>query len=468
MENNIIIPAMLDTDSYKMSHWKQYPENTTYMQSYLESRVGSEFDEVVFFGLQYIMKKYLTQKITMEMVEEAEQFANAHGEPFNSEGWRYIVNELDGKLPIRIRAVPEGTVVPIDNVLMLVESTDEKVFWVVSWFETILMRIWYPITVATLSRHCKEVIMGYLEKTSDDPQSEIDFKLHDFGSRGSTSQESAMIGGAAHLVNFKGSDTIAGVYMANKYYNHDMAGFSIPAAEHSTITAYGENGELKAYENMLNQYAKKDSIVAIVSDSWDIENAINNMWGTALKQKVIDSGATVVIRPDSGDPESVVFKCLQLLDKYYGHTINSKGYKVLNHVRVIQGDGIDRHSLWRILETITQHDYSTSNLAFGMGAGLLQKNLDRDTQRFAFKCCVMKINGKFVNIHKNPASDPTKKSKSGFMDLVADGNSFKTIGHPSDRKSLLKTVYVNGEITREYDFDQVRGRAKGDILTWED
>lgn len=466
--NNPILTSLLDTDSYKMSHWKQYPENTTYMMSYLESRVGSVFDETVFFGLQYIIKKHLATKITMGMVNEANDFAKLHGVPFNYAGWMYIATDLKGNIPIRIKSVPEGTVVPINNVLMLVESTDERVFWVVSWLETVLMRVWYPITVATLSRHCRHIILNYLDKTSDDPEGEIDFKLHDFGSRGSTSQESAMIGGAAHLVNFKGSDTVAGIWMANKYYNDEMAGFSIPAAEHSTMTAYGRDGEFQAYKNMLDQYATKGSIVAVVSDSWDIENAINNIWGTKLKQQVIDSGATVVIRPDSGDPPQMVLKCLELLDKHYGHIKNNKGYRVLNHVRVIQGDGINRFSLENILELITSYGYSATNVAFGMGGGLLQKDIDRDTQRFAFKCCVMKIDGEYVPIYKQPASDLSKASKSGFMDLVSDGNSFKTVGHPSKESSVLRTVFEDGELLKEYSFTQVRGRASGVILPWED
>jgi len=453
---------VIDSDSYKFSHWLQYPKGTTRMISYLESRVGSKYQNTVFFGLQYILKEYLTKTVTMEMIEEAKEFATLHMVPFNYEGWKYIVEELKGKLPIRIRAVPEGTIVPIDNVLMTVESTDPKVFWVVSWFETILMRIWYPITVATQSWHCKEIIKSYLDKTSEDTAAEIGFKLHDFGSRGVSSRESAMIGGAAHLVNFLGSDTCAGIWCANKYYNEKMAGFSIPAAEHSTMTAYGKDGEEEAYRNMLKQYAKPGAIVAVVSDSWDIYNAITNIWGKKLKQEVIDSGATIVIRPDSGNPPEVVLKCLELLEEAYGVSYNTKGYKVLNHVRVIQGDGINIDMLRIILETITSAGYSATNVAFGMGGGLLQQ-LDRDTQRFAFKCCLMTIDGKDVDIFKEPVTDSMKRSKSGELDLVYNHGKFETVKGTRVIGSIMKDVFLNGKILRETNLTTVRDRVNGKL-----
>lgn len=453
---------IIDTDSYKASHWKQYPEGTTSMTSYFEARVGAEYGSTVFFGLQYILKKYLTKKITMPMVWEANKFFKAHGVPFNFEDWAYIASKLDGKLPVKIRAIPEGTVVPINNVLMTIESTDPRVFWVVSWLETMLVRLWYPITVATRSYYCKKIIKEYLEKTSDDWKAEIPFKLHDFGSRGVSSLESACIGGAAHLVNFMGSDTCAGIYTVNKYYDEDMAAFSIPAAEHSTITAYGKENEVEAFRNMLKQYAKPNALVAVVSDSWDIENAVDNLWGKELKDEVIKSGATVIIRPDSGNPPDMVLKVLQLLEQNYGTMLNTKGYKVLNNVRVIQGDGITIDSLRQILKKATDAGFSATNLAFGMGGGLLQQ-LDRDTQRFAFKCCHMIIDGKSRDIFKNPASDPTKASKAGKQDLIIQNGKFKTV-KGEVWNSLLATVYENGEIKETITLAEIRSNVNDDIL----
>lgn len=183
---------ILDTDSYKASHWLQYPPNTTKVFSYIESRGGRHDATVtVMFGLQYYLMKYLRNPATIQDVYEAEEFFAAHGEPFNKAGWLHIVNEHNGYLPLKVRAVPKGTVVPTHNVLATVENTCPHCFWVTSWVETMLLRIWYPITVATESRFIKSIIKSYLELTADDPAAELPFKLHDFGSRGVSSQESA-------------------------------------------------------------------------------------------------------------------------------------------------------------------------------------------------------------------------------------------------------------------------------------
>lgn len=454
-ENNIL----LDTDSYKASHWLQYPENTTAMYSYLESR-GGKFSSTVFFGLQYYLKKYLSKPITKENVEEAAEFFSSHGLPFNKEGFMTIVNKHGGRFPIEIKAVPEGTVVPVSNILTSVESTDPECFWIVSYLETLLMRLWYPITVASLSWHCRQIILNGLKETSEDPFGEIPFKLHDFGSRGVSSKESAGIGGAAHLVNFMGSDTVWGVALANQYYNHEMAGFSIPAAEHSTMTMQGPDGELAAFRRMLTHFAKPDSLLAVVSDSYDIFNAIDNYWGKELKKEVIESGATLVVRPDSGDPVEIVVECLKRLDAAFGSQWNSKGYKVLNNVRVIQGDGCSIDTISQMCKAIIKEDFSISNVAFGMGGGLLQK-VDRDTQKFAYKCSSATIDGKEVEVFKNPVTDPGKKSKKGRLDLVKGcGGNFKTVQRGEESfNSVMRTVYKNGEILVEDTLDQIRARA---------
>lgn len=468
-QENII----LDTDSYKASHWLQYPPKTTSVFSYIESR-GGKHDKTVFFGLQYYLKQYLEGSVVDETdVEEAEAFFKAHGEPFNKEGWLHVCKEHNGCLPLRIKAVAEGSVVPVSNVLVTVENTCPRCFWLVSWFETMLLRVWYPITVATESRHIKGIIMRYLKATSDDPEGEIAFKLHDFGSRGVSSQESAAIGGAAHLVNFMGSDTVQGVIMANRVYKTPMAAFSIPAAEHSTITSWGRRNEVEAYRNMLRNFAKPNAVVAIVSDSYDIYNACSNLWGDELRQEVIDSGATVVIRPDSGEPAKVVGKCLVLLDEKFGHTVNGKGYKVLNNVRVIQGDGINAASIKHILSEAKVFGYSATNIAFGMGGALLQQH-NRDTQKFAMKCSHIVADGKDIDVYKQPVTDDGKRSKKGRLDLVKferyggfDGkpyDCYETVTVPSagwvHPSSALITVFEDGVVLKEHTLDEIRERAK--------
>lgn len=451
---------LLDTDSYKASHWLQYPPGTDSMFSYVESR-GGRYPTTVFFGLQYILKTYLSQPIDQGMVDEAQSFYQAHGVPFNAEGFTDIVQRLEGRLPVRIRAVPEGTVVPVHNVLMTVESTDPQSFWLVSWLETMLLRVWYPTTVATQGYYLRQLIYDYLIKTADQPDAEIDFKLHDFGARGVSSCESSGIGGMAHLVNFKGSDTVQGVVYANRYYQSPMAGFSIPAAEHSTMTAWGRSREVEAYQNMLQRFAQPGALVAVVSDSYDIWHAIATLWGSKLKQQVIDSGATVVIRPDSGDPKTVVMRCLNLLADAFGTVKNTKGYKVLQHVRLIQGDGMTPQSIAAVLDAMMDQGFSASNIAFGMGGALLQR-VDRDTQRFAYKCSSVNINGQATPVFKDPATDPGKRSKAGRLDLIVDQMGYRTIvleEQSQHHQSLLETVYENGKLLREFDLEEIRANV---------
>lgn len=437
MRHNLI----LDTDSYKASHFLQYPPGTQGMFSYFESR-GGKFDKTVFFGLQYLLKEFLSKPVTVEDVEEAASFFKVHGEPFPYEGWLYIAKELGGKLPIRIRAVPEGSVLPTHSVLMTVESTNTKVFWVVTWLETMLVRLWYPTTVSTQSWYLKKMIKGFLNETADDPNSEINFKLHDFGSRGVSSAESAGIGGASHLVNFMGSDTVEGVRFANLYYGCSMAGFSIPAAEHSTITSWGRDREVDSFKNMVKQFGKPGSLVACVSDSYDIWNAIENLWTGSVLEDVKKSGCTLVIRPDSGDPAKVVNEILQRLHRKIGTTINSKGYRVLpSYFRIIQGDGVNYDSIYNILQLAKMSGFSASNIAFGMGGALLQQ-VNRDTQKFAYKCSSVRINGQDVDVYKDPITDPGKKSKRGRLDTP-----------------LLQTVYEDGKVLVETTLDEVRTRA---------
>jgi nicotinamide phosphoribosyltransferase len=451
---------ILDTDSYKSSHFMQYPPDTQGQFSYFESR-GGQYDKTVFFGLQYLMKKYLSQPITEEHVQEAWEFFKSHGEPFNLEGWMHIVKDHGGKLPIRIQAVPEGCVIPTHNVLMTVENTCPKCAWVTSYVETILVRLWYPITVASRSWYAKKKILDILNQTSDDPRSNVMFKLHDFGSRGVSSMESAAIGGAAHLINFMGSDTVVGVKMLRDYYNIPMAGFSIPAAEHSTITAWGKDGELDAYRNMIKQFAKPGSIVACVSDSYNIWDAAERLWGEELRQAVIDSGATIVIRPDSGNPAEVVFQLLQIMERKFGVTMNKMGYKVLNHVRIIQGDGVNEESIREVLtKAAREGQYSADNINFGMGGGLLQQ-LNRDTQRFAYKCSAVRIGSdNWKPVSKDPITDPIKKSKSGRLILLAQNGQYRTTTEDEGGwANVLRPVFFNGEVLIDEKFDVIRARA---------
>jgi nicotinamide phosphoribosyltransferase len=457
---------ILNTDSYKVSMFKQYPVGTTGVYSYIESR-GGRYDRTVFFGLQAFIKEYLLEPITQQDIDVADEILTAHGEPFNRAGWQYILDKHNGFLPVVIRAVPEGTLVPVKNVLATIENTDPECFWLTTWLETALLRaIWYPTTVATQSYTIKRVILDYLEKTGDPTL--IDFKLHDFGARGVSSQESAGIGGAAHLVNFMGTDTISGILHAREYYSAGIAGFSIPAAEHSTITSWGRDGEVDAYRNMLYKFAKPGSIVAVVSDSYDIFNAASRLWGEELRQQVIDSGATVVIRPDSGDPLTINQKLIEILGQKFGYTTNAKGFKVLNNVRLIQGDGVNELSIRSILGGFMAMGWSADNIAFGMGGALLQQ-IDRDTQKFAMKCSSAEVNREWIDVQKDPITDSGKKSKAGRVQLWTSGGEYvSAVSTPTGWTDkgiggwtpALVEVFRDGKLVNEITFEQVRANAR--------
>jgi nicotinamide phosphoribosyltransferase len=455
---------ILRTDSYKASHWLQYPPGTTTVYSYVEAR-GGQFSHSVMFGLQAWLREYLAHPVTRENVEEATELFAAHGEPFNRDGWMRLIEKHGGHFPVRIRAVQEGSVVPIKNALLTIENTDPEFFWLTSFLETELLRaIWYPTTVATLSAAAKATIKRYLEATSDDAAGQIGFKLHDFGGRGVSSLESAALGGLAHLVNFMGTDTVIALQAGRRYYDEPMAGFSIPAAEHSTITSWGRDHERDAYRNMIRQFGKSGAIFAVVSDSYDIFNACEHIWGEDLKAEVIASGATLVVRPDSGEPAEVVLKVARILDAKFGSTINSKGYRVLNHVRIIQGDGVNLRSLRECLSNLFHNGYSADNIAFGMGGGLLQQ-VNRDTMQWAMKCSAMQIKGEWHNVYKSPIGDVGKASKRGRIEPFAlkDG-SVVTIDPnqtavPEGATSLLHTIYENGKLLQQTSFANVRERA---------
>lgn len=450
---------ILNSDSYKYSQWVQYPMGTEYVYSYIESR-GGEYDKLVFIGLQAFLREYMTTPVTRAMVDQAEMILKAHGEPFNREGWDYIVREHGGRLPVEIKAVDEGSVMRLKNVLVSIVNTDPKCYWLTSFLETALLRaIWYPTTVASNSYKSKEIILEFLNRNGD--PSLIDFKLHDFGARGVSSLESAGLGGMAHLVNFMGTDTVSGILAAMEYYDADVCGFSIPAMEHSTVTSWGRENEVEAYRNMLKIYGKPGQPVAFVSDSYDIYKACDKLWGNELRQEVIDSGAVVVVRPDSGDPVQVVNDCLRILDKHYGHTVNAKGYRVLNNVRIIQGDGINHQMIRAILTVMDMNGYSADNVAFGQGGALLQQ-INRDTLEFAMKCSAAKIAGKWVEVYKDPITSAMKKSKKGRLMLVTGPNGeFVTKNLEFNGEvDLLKTRFLDGKLYNEVKFDQVRARAK--------
>lgn len=455
---------ILDTDSYKMSHFLQLPPGAKYLSSYIEARDSKTYGYTVFFGLQAWLKQYLSAPITVEDVDEAQEVATAHGEPFNREGWMRIVQLHGGHLPLRISALPEGTVSPVGTPLVQVVNTDPTMPWLTSYMETALLRaVWYPTTVCTQSHAIKTLLASELARSADDPEALLPFKLHDFGARGATSHESAGLGGMSHLVNFMGTDTVAGVMAARRYYGEPMAGFSIPASEHSTITAWRRSGEADAYANMIRQFGGEGKIFAVVSDSYDIGHAVANIWGKQLRDAVIACKGTLVVRPDSGDPVTLVPQIVAQLARDFGATKNTKGFLVLNSaVRVIQGDGVNPLSIRSILGALTANGYSAENVAFGMGGALLQ-GVNRDTLGFAMKAnAICTERDGWYDVYKDPVTSAAKRSKRGVQAVVLRGGNIVSIAESArwpEEDNMLQPIWENGVLLRTTTFAEVRARV---------
>lgn len=463
------IPLILQADSYKYSHYALFPEGTTNNNSYIESRgidtsIGLPEDtEIVFFGLQAFIKEYLLNPVKIEDVNKAEKLITAHGLPFNREDWVYIVEQLDGKLPIKITALPEGTVINPHVTMVQVIATHPRFAWLASFVETSILRaVWYPTTVATLSREAKKVIKKYLEETSDDVETNLPFKLHDFGARGATSSEAAQLGGMGHLVNFMGTDTVEALVSAIEYYNADgPVGHSVPASEHGNIISWGRDGEFAAYENMTNIFAKPGAIVSCVSDSYNIYDAVDILW-PKLKDKFIEANATLVVRPDSGNPLDVIPYILNSLSGSFGVETNSKGFKVLKNVRILWGDGINLITIGHILQTVKDMGFSVENLVFGMGGALLQK-VNRDTLKFAMKTSAIEIDNKWIDVYKDPIGASFKKSKKGRLVTFKNSDDVivtEKLNELNEDKNMLEPVYENGNLLVDVTFDQVRKNAE--------
>lgn len=463
---------LLLADAYKYSHHKLYYPGTTRIYSYLESR-GGDYSETVFFGLQYFLKHYLEGKvITKEKIDEAEAMTRqvfGRADVFDRKKFDYILDRYDGRLPVIIKALPEGSVIPVNNVLMTIENTDPGCFWLSNFLETLLMQIWYPCTVSTISREVKKIITAYYEDTASAASMDgIEMVLNDFGFRGVSSVESAGIGGAAHLMNFRGSDNIMGSVTIQRYYNtQEVYGLSVPATEHSVCTLLGEEGELEVFRHVLRTFPT--GTISCVSDSYDIIRACSEYWGTELKQEVLNRDGVLVIRPDSGDPVFTLLKVFSILMNKFGYTINEKGYKVLPpQVRVLQGDGVNPASIRAIYGALKVNGISAENLVLGMGGALLQK-VDRDTQKFAFKCSYAEVDGKSVDVQKHPLEiddhgklvQSFKRSKAGKLKLIRREERFQTVREElyPECPDLLVPVFENGRLFNQVNFEEVRARS---------
>lgn len=468
-------------DSYKYSHAKQYPPNVAGMFDYAEARSGKVYDKTLFNGLQPRLKKFFVKPIEQWEVDEAYEYAQAHGVYFDVEGWDYIVQTLGGMLPVTIKAVAEGTVVPTRNALFTIKSTDSRVFWTASWLETVLM-VWYPCNVATRSYYVREMLMEYAELTMDEPN--VAYQYHNFGARGATNPEAVIDGGIAHLISgFMGSDNFSAMRGARRFYNvKDIATImhSINATEHSSTTAWTRENEMDMIMNHLEKNKGKP-IIASVMDSYDYFKAVRAVCeeGGRFQVKINDDGYPVfVMRPDSGDPKDILNKTLDIMEESNVPFIrNKKGYKVFKKMRIIWGDGINMESMRIMLNIMVSRGYSTENIAFGSGGWLMQQH-DRDTQGWAVKCSSIDVdegspidNGdgtasweEFIvqrDVFKDPITAPNKKSKKGEITLYYNKETkvYFTDKVGIDFESsyeVLEVVYENGKMVKEYTLAEAR------------
>lgn len=315
----------------------------------------------------------------------------------------------------------------------------------------------------------KKVIAQYFDETATEgAEAAIDFVLNDFGYRGVSSVESAGLGGSAHLINFNGSDNLMAGAFAQDYYNtNEVYGLSIPATEHSICTLLGEQGELDVFKHVLQTFPT--GLVACVSDSYNIFRACDEYWGNDLKTEILDRDGTLVIRPDSGDPIQTLLALFKILFDKFGYTTNEKGFKVLpQQVRVIQGDGVNYDAIVEMYKALKANGISAENLVLGMGGALLQK-VDRDTQKYAIKCSYATLNGKDVLVQKAPTEmdkngeiKPSfKKSKAGRLKLIKTDKGYQTVqeNEKPEFKDELITIFENGELLKDWTFEQIKENA---------
>lgn len=451
---------IINTDSYKTKMWLQTPGELTYAHDYLGPRVNSVYPETVFFGLQAYLKRYMNP-FTKEDIEYAEELANEHEvgrserSKFNREGYQKLLNKHGGNWPLRISALKEGTVTESTLPQLSIETTDPEFAWCLTPRETSLLRaIWYPSSVATQGFFLKRLIKPYVDKTGT--SADLAGKVHSFGARGVTCKEQAELGDMAHLSNWTGTDTYGGIIAAKRFYNAVRPAVSIAASEHFTVTSWGKDREREAYENMLDVFGGHDTAFSCVIDSYNPIAAVRDLWGGVLRDKVIAKGGIVVLRPDSGDPKTMITQLIQILDEKFGSVMNNKGYKVINHARLIQGDGVTDKTIVEILDSIVSLGYSTDNIVFGSGGWLLN-HVERDTQRYSMKCSSVIVDGVEYSVNKNPSSDVTKTSYQGRVVTCFDANTNKYyLGKQGDPNSAFGLVWENGELKREQQFNEIR------------
>lgn len=469
LQNNIIV----DTDAYNLTDWKTLPPGITQLRAYGEARKGAHYAATCFFGLQMILIDHLAgQVVTKEKLEEAADLIPSwmgQTNYYHRAMWEHILNKHGGILPLEIKAVSEGSVVPVGNVLFQTVGLDPLVAPLTNHIETLLMHIWSTSTIATNSLAIMNDIKPLVEVSGS--LELLPWMVHDFGYRGVDNHMSAARKGAAHFVaGFSGSDTLVADRAVRFYYDSPGVLKTVWATKHSVGTSFGSGAGEKAYLLHQLKNAPADATISIVIDSYDPIGFMHNAVSDPEIMSLIKArpGRTV-FRPDSGNPEHQVGVLLDILGGLFHYEYNSKQYKVLKYnVGLLWGDGMDRESIFSLYSGIVYNGWSPDNLVVGSGGGLLVKGFTRDTQRFAIKSCEIELDGVLKPVNKVTSSDPTKGSKAGELKLMRtmDPPQYSTLSRkysgpdPNFDAYIddMQIVFKNGEVTRQ-SFDDIRARA---------
>lgn len=478
------IKMLMDSDSYKQSHKFLAVPGEEYVLANFTPRGSRDGDtHVVNYGLQGFLKSWLEEKWEPFFSASEDEVVSLYLEFVES-----VVgaNDLDaehirslhrlGYLPLRFRSLPEGARVPIRVPLFTVENTLPEFAWLPTYIETALIStIWHPTTVASRSDKLRTFLNERAIKTTGSTDG-VEFQAHDFSARGQDSVEAAAFSGSAHLLSFRGSDTNASIPFVFDNYPGDNGWImgSVPASEHSTMVAGGQDGEKDTYERLMNVFPT--GILSVVSDTWSLWNVLENIL-PKLKDQIMSRDGKLVIRPDSGDPVDILTGdaqggseaerkgVVELLWEGFGGSVNDQGYKVLDpHVGVIYGDGMSFERVEQILDRLEAKGFASTNVVFGMGAWFMSGQVTRDTYEFGYKITWAQINGEGVDLFKDPITDTgMKKSARGRLAVVTDPDGdYKLLdgedgarfeGTPADQ---LEVVWEDGNLVKEHSFAVVR------------
>jgi nicotinic acid phosphoribosyltransferase len=470
------IPFLLDTDTYKLGHPRMYPEGAKELRAYFTCR-GPLFDDderIVVYGLRYAFDTILSRRITQQDIDEADAWLQQHGVAntpmeWPKDLWQTVVDKYDGYIPLQVKALREGSVIypqiPVFEIIAT-EIDGDQFQYLVTYLETALMRIWSPMVTATKSA----MVRAYLQEkfdvsVDDDFMFLLDSRLHDFGSRGVSSQETAMVTGCAHLTSFDGTDTMIAGWLATKYNDGKHVGTSVLATEHSVMTSWDQ--EIDAVRRAV-EITPKGGICSVVADSYSYQNFLTQHL-PIIAPVAQAKGILFVVRPDSGEPVQCVLDGLYACERAFGADTNSKGFKVLRGAAVIQGDGINVKTLMKIADAVEAAGFSAQNVAYGMGGGLLQKQ-DRDTLKVAIKLCAIDLGNGLEGRMKKPSDDISKTSLPGPFQVnnVSGRPQVYPLysvpwGDHRYENNKLETIWNHGPTDYKWEtIDQVRERIKRD------